>query len=714
MPKVSVNIPVYNGEKTIARAVLSILSQDFKDFELIVVDDASTDGTPRVLAGFTDPRLKVVRHERNQGISPARNSALRASSGDYIMVLDADDIALPGRMSRQVRALDEEPALDGVFGWCELFTDNPAEVVSCFSPRVDPAAMRELILFQNPFYHSSACLRRAALGDGYREDLDCAEDYAKWLELIFSGKRLAVLREPLIKYWVHNSTHYSWAKMRANIKSLQARCFREIFGKELTDDEGETQLTLYGLMERLPASRPEAIEALAKVERWIAELGALTPRQPGILTRHMVDHARVQLYLLISHLAPIVGLGVVRFTRKYSPRKRLKLLAKSQLPMAPHGAQFQMNSAHADGAAEPEGAFEAAKRPGTLKVMKRATLGLLRSSGVSGAVGGSAWRRRRLLILAYHSIPLADEHLWHGAQFMQAHVFRARMQLLKAYGCSVLPLDEAVSRLQADTLPEKAVVITFDDGTVDFYTRAFPVLQEFNFPVTLYLTTFYSHYNRPVFDLMSSYLMWKARDRVLDLSKLLGRGPAIDLRAERSRQTAWSELADFAREHKLKAPQKDDLLAALAGQLELDYDSLLRQRFLHNVSDEEVRELAAKGVDIQLHSHRHRTPVDRSLFLREIEDNRQSIRRLTGRDPSHYCYPSGVTNPLFLPWLKEAGVVSATTCESGLASRADDPLLLPRMLDTATLSSVEFGGWLTGVSAALPQRAAQSKELPGV
>ena len=107
---------------------------------------------------------------------------------------------------------------------------------------------------------------------------------------------------------------------------------------------------------------------------------------------------------------------------------------------------------------------------------------------------------------------------------------------------------------------------------------------------------------------------------------------------------------------------------------------------------------------MQLHTHRHRTATDRELFLREIEDNRNSIQVMTGRRATHFCYPSGVYDQAFLPWLREAEVVSSTTCESGLASSTSNPLLLPRLVDVSSLSAIEFEGWLTGVSAALPRR----------
>jgi peptidoglycan/xylan/chitin deacetylase (PgdA/CDA1 family) len=116
-------------------------------------------------------------------------------------------------------------------------------------------------------------------------------------------------------------------------------------------------------------------------------------------------------------------------------------------------------------------------------------------------------------------------------------------------------------------------------------------------------------------------------------------------------------------------------------------------------------------VDIQLHTHRHRTPKDRSLFLREIEDNRKSIQAMTNVSATHFCYPSGVYDEAFLPWLEEAGVVSATTCDTGFASRGSHPLLLPRLLDVSGLSDLEFEGWLTGVSAALPRRPEQKMRV---
>jgi len=344
-----------------------------------------------------------------------------------------------------------------------------------------------------------------------------------------------------------------------------------------------------------------------------------------------------------------------------------------------------------------------------LKKLKQATLQSLKTAGVSTLVHNSRWRRQRLLILAYHGISLTDEHLWNSSQFMPANVLRARLESLKKANCAVLPLAEAVRRLYANDLPDRAVAITFDDGTSDFHRKAFPLLNEFGFPVTLYLTTFYTHYNRPVFDLMCSYLLWKGRSEALNLEEITGKDLKIELRTNASQEAALASIKAFARTEKLSAEKKDALLASLAAQLKVDYAALIGQRIMHNLTEAEVKHLAESGADIQLHTHRHRTPMNRELFLREIEDNRNSIQAMTDRHASHFCYPCGVYDLAFLPWLEESGVVSATTCETGFASRSSNPLLLPRVLDNPQLSSIEFESWLTGISAALPRRR-KSKE----
>lgn len=339
-----------------------------------------------------------------------------------------------------------------------------------------------------------------------------------------------------------------------------------------------------------------------------------------------------------------------------------------------------------------------------LKTLKQATLGTLKTSGVFSLVDSSRWRQSRLLILAYHGISLDDEHQWDPSLYMAPECFRRRMQVLKDSNCTVLPLGEAVRLLYEQALPEKCVALTFDDGNYDFIKEAQPILREFDFPMTVYLTTYYAQYSRPVFDVICSYLLWKGRNERLDLKQITGQEIKLDLSDNGWRVRAVEDLRRFAADNKLTAEEKDALAASMAAQLKIDYDALCAKRLLQILSPDEVKALSTEGVDIQLHTHRHRTPLDRTLFMREIEDNRKSIQGMTGTVASHFCYPSGVYDQAFLPWLEEAGIVSATTCDVGFATHQSHPLLLPRLLDTSGLSDIEFEGWLTGVSATLPRR----------
>jgi len=341
-----------------------------------------------------------------------------------------------------------------------------------------------------------------------------------------------------------------------------------------------------------------------------------------------------------------------------------------------------------------------------LREIKRATLKGFKRAGIFERCVRSRWRRQRLLVLCYHGISLEDEHEWNPGLYVQASVFETRLRLLAEGGYSVLPLDEAVERLYAHDLPPASVVITVDDGHFDFYPQAYPVLKKYGFPVTLYLSSFYTEFNRPIFDGFCTYLLWKARHSRVPASAEIGLGRAFNLATESGRAGAWRAIKQFTVRERLNAGEKDRVLQSLAKHLQISYDELAAKRILHNLNPSEVSLLAKDGVSIQLHTHRHRTPLDRDLFLREITDNRACIVKMTGANPTHFCYPSGVHDLQFIPWLEEAGVVSATTCDRGLNNSNTHPLLLSRILDHSGLQPIEVEGWLTGCSALLPHRIA--------
>ena len=114
MPKVSVIIPTYNRARLMKRAIRSVLNQMYQDFEIIIVDDASTDNTKEVVESFNAERIKYIRHEINEGEAAARNTGIKSASGKFIASHDSDDEWLPEKLGRQVRTLENSPPKVGV------------------------------------------------------------------------------------------------------------------------------------------------------------------------------------------------------------------------------------------------------------------------------------------------------------------------------------------------------------------------------------------------------------------------------------------------------------------------------------------------------------------------------------------------------------------------------------------------------------------------
>lgn len=339
-----------------------------------------------------------------------------------------------------------------------------------------------------------------------------------------------------------------------------------------------------------------------------------------------------------------------------------------------------------------------------MAMLRKASLALFRiadATGVSRMLSDSSWRRHRLLILCYHGVATDDEHLWADV-YITPERLRQRMQMLADAGCNVLHLSEAVSRLRSGTLPDRAVAITFDDGMHDFFSVAFPIVDSFAFPVTLYLTTYYVEFNRPVFDPMCSYLLWKGRHKgPLEWPEVFAAPVALN---DAGRKQAEAAIKRHALDRGLSGPDKDELLARLAARLDIDYEALCQRRVLHLITPQEANLLASRGVSIEYHTHRHRVYRNRERMFAELEDNRRRIVAYTSREPRHFCYTSGFYLPEYPAYLKEYGMLSAMTCFRGLCSARTDPLLLPRLADGIALSDVEFRAWLAGTAGLLPHR----------
>jgi peptidoglycan/xylan/chitin deacetylase (PgdA/CDA1 family) len=336
--------------------------------------------------------------------------------------------------------------------------------------------------------------------------------------------------------------------------------------------------------------------------------------------------------------------------------------------------------------------------------MRAAALTVLKACGGFRLVQDSAWRQQRLLILCYHGIALEDEDQWRPFLYIGQQQLERRLEILRTGKYSVLPLGEALHRLERGDLPPRSVVLTFDDGTYDFYARAYPLLKQFGFPVTVYLTTYYSELQLPVFSLICSYMLWKARELNLVDLKEFGAEREVSLGSVDRRETAVSQIVQWADQQNFSGKQKDKVAADIADRLGINYQALRARRILQLMNSDEVKQLAAGGVDFQMHTHRHRMPRQEDLFRREIRDNRTHIAAVVGGTQRHFCYPSGAYRPEFMSWLSREEVISATTCDTGFATAESNPLLLPRFVDTSGRTDLEFESWVNGIGHFLSRR----------
>lgn len=204
-PLVSILMPVYNGERYLRAAIDSMLAQTLTDFELIAINDASSDSSAAILASYADARLRVLTQDINTGIVGALNNGLTAARGRYIARMDADDISYPQRLAKQTAVMEAHPEIGLLGSWIRGFGDVRRSYVHRYPQQHDE--IRALMLFENPFAHSTVMFRRTLLtehGLRYSERFKYVEDWALWWQLS-SVSRVANLPEVLVDYRINKA-----------------------------------------------------------------------------------------------------------------------------------------------------------------------------------------------------------------------------------------------------------------------------------------------------------------------------------------------------------------------------------------------------------------------------------------------------------------------------------------------------------------------------
>ena len=249
--KVSVCIPTYNGAAFLAEAMTSVLRQTFTDFELLIVDDGSTDTTLDIARSFADPRITIHQNERRLGIPANWNRGIALARGEYVCIFHQDDVMMPENLRRKVRILEAEPTVTVVHSAVEILVEDDAPSVS--TEWMEQATedftveghryFRKLLLHGNCICAPTVLARRQqllALG-GFDEALGFTPDYAMWLRLCLDGA-VAFVCQPLVQYRWHKSNashHYRFERGVEEVSIASEKALQTYVERTGRQQEGE-------------------------------------------------------------------------------------------------------------------------------------------------------------------------------------------------------------------------------------------------------------------------------------------------------------------------------------------------------------------------------------------------------------------------------------------------------------------------------------------
>jgi hypothetical protein len=336
MPKVSVVLSAYNSARYLQAAIDSILRQTFTDFELLLMDDGSTDDTPRILSACQDSRLTVVRSDTNLGIAAQANKGLALARGEYLARMDADDIAHPQRFEELVRFLDANPEVGICGGFASRFRENGETALWEFPTSHDDIQVG--LLFRGSFCNPTTMMRLEVVrraGLQYDSAFPPCEDYHLWYRLL-KVTRGANIPKVLLDYRL-SETQMTQAK--ASVKHANLRAIRRLMLEDLQLPAGPTELDFHESVvsddwPSDPAFFTAAIQWMDRIYRQNAACSLYAPAAlAAALSRHLryrcqvADPGRIdarELYRQASFTSsfPLPGLLRARMLTK-------KLLART-------------------------------------------------------------------------------------------------------------------------------------------------------------------------------------------------------------------------------------------------------------------------------------------------------------------------------------------------------------------------------------------------
>lgn len=327
--KVSVVVPVYNKAPFLEACFNSLFAQSYSDFELIAVDDASTDDSLQRLRAMDDPRLRIIALARNVGPGLAAQRGMDEARGDYILRADADDVQLPDRIAAQVAQLDAHPELGAVSAHMDLL-GRPGEV---YKVPLDHEALRIELLFGVALFQPVLALRRSVLVEHeirYRPEWPrFGEDWMQQLELA-RVTRMANLDRPLVQYRVGPQNSSTGRDRQADLSLLFGHAFNSL-GFPLTDADLDVHLYTARYFAHHPPNAASLKEFRSWLER-IKEHNAAT----GSFDPALLNERLQRAWDMLLHRIPEFGWPAVRaywrLAPTFAPRHLYYLLASLLAP----------------------------------------------------------------------------------------------------------------------------------------------------------------------------------------------------------------------------------------------------------------------------------------------------------------------------------------------------------------------------------------------
>ncbi len=286
MPKVTVLLPIYNGEKYLKEAIESVLGQTFKDFEFLIINDGSTDNSVKIINSYQDPRIKLIYNEKNLGLIASLNKGFELIQTEYIARMDCDDISSPDRLLKQINYLDQHPKIGVLGSWVKIIGDY--DFVGKYY--IQHEEIKASLLFNSSLAHPSVVIRKKILDRcnfRYNEKFKHAEDYEMWTRMI-EITNFANLPEPLLFYRKHSESISKTQNEAQKINSQEIRLGQlKKIGLEATDEE----LKIHGSI--MPFSGLPLEKFLPVAENWLLKIIAANEKSKiydqGILKKIIAD-----------------------------------------------------------------------------------------------------------------------------------------------------------------------------------------------------------------------------------------------------------------------------------------------------------------------------------------------------------------------------------------------------------------------------------------